>query len=333
MQHPGRDLILSTKPFAKEVRWKSWYYTITTILLLIAIFLGTHYMPTFIGKLACSIAAGFVMMRGFVIYHDHQHHSILYKSFIADAIFTVYGLFMLSPTSIWKRSHDYHHNHNSKLFSASIGSYPILTVEKYMNASDNERKTYLASRHPLSILFGYFTMFIKGMCIDSFMSNNRKHWDSLLALILHAAASIFMIVHFGFIAYMLTICIPFFVSLMIGAYLFYAQHNFSGVQFTEKEDWNYAGAALHSSSYLKMNRLMQWLSANIGFHHVHHLNSRIPFYRLPEAMEKVEALHNPTITTFKFSDIRLCLSLKVWDPSQNRMLTMKEVNEIMNKRS
>jgi omega-6 fatty acid desaturase (delta-12 desaturase) len=285
-------------------------------------------MPTLVGKLACSVLTALVMMRMFVISHDFQHHAILYKSIPANIIFWIYGLYMLSPASIWKRSHDYHHNHNSKLFTANIGSYPILTLEKYRNASIRERRSYLATRHPLTILFGYYSMFINGMCIQSFKSSPRRHWDSLLALLLHITAAILLINFWGVSGWLLTQFIPFFISLMIGAYLFYVQHNFPSVTFKNKQDWSYLDAALNSSSHLAMNPVMQWLSANIGFHHIHHLNSRIPFYRLPEVMAKIPALQQPKTSSFRFSDIRDCLRLKVWDDVSNQMLGFKELRAL-----
>ena len=127
----GKELILATKPFAKEIRWKSWYYSLSTMCILSALLLGTHFVPVFIGRLVCSIAAGLVIIRLFVIYHDHQHHAILHKSLLADILFKIFGVYVLAPSSIWKRSHDYHHNHNSKLFSAAaLAPYPIMTYEK-----------------------------------------------------------------------------------------------------------------------------------------------------------------------------------------------------------
>jgi acyl-lipid omega-6 desaturase (Delta-12 desaturase) len=323
--HEGKEIILSTKPFAKEIRWKSWYYTLSTLIIFLAFFLGTLFMPTILGKIFCSIFAGLVMIRVFVIYHDYQHHSILYKSFPAKIIFKLWGMYMLSPESIWKRSHDYHHNHNSKLFSASIGSYPIWTKEKYLNASKSDRTAYLFSRHPLNILFGYITMFVYGMCIQSFRSSPKRHWDSLLAIIIHIGASVYLFIHFGWITWLLTIAIPFFTSLMVGAYLFYAQHNFPGVTFKNNVEWSYVHASLQSSSFMKMNPFWRWMTANIGFHHIHHMNSRIPFYRLPEAMQHLPALQNPVITTLNPSDIVACLKLKVWDAQKNKMIPLSQL--------
>src|ERR1700730_1772633 len=131
----GRDLILATKPFAKEIRSRSWYLALSTLFLLLLALAGTVLLPFLLLRIASSIVAGLLLIRMFIIYHDHQHHTILTKSPIANAIMTFVGIYMLSPTSIWKRSHDHHHNNNSKLFSASIGSYPIVTRKKFLDMS------------------------------------------------------------------------------------------------------------------------------------------------------------------------------------------------------
>jgi len=315
----GKELILSTKPFASEIRWKSWYYTLSTFfLLLLFIYLDFQDMAWYF-RVPCSIMTGLLMGRFFVIYHDHQHHSILYKQPIADAIFTVFGIYMLTPTSIWKRSHDYHHNHNSKLFSASIGSYPIMTRKKFETSTPGERRVYLALRHPLTILFGYFSIFMVGMSVMSFMSAKKRHFDSLISLFVHFVIIGLIIWFAGWMAWVHVILIPFMVSGCLGAYLFYAQHNFPGVTFKDNVDWRYDYAALASSSYMKMNPFMQWVTANIGYHHVHHLNSRIPFYRLPEAMAAIPELQNPVITSLGIKDVIACFKLKIWDPELNQM--------------
>jgi acyl-lipid omega-6 desaturase (Delta-12 desaturase) len=321
----GKELILATKPFAKDVVWKSWFHTITTLLLLTASLFCTHLVPFILGKIAFSILSALLLSRSFIIYHDYLHHTILHKSPLAKFIFTIFGVYMISPPSIWKRSHDFHHNHNAKLYSASIGSYPIMTKEKFLASSDAERFFYLSVRSPINMFFAYFTTFMYGLCIQSFLSSARRHWDSLLTLVIHFSIAAFLFVHFGWLTWFLVFFLPFFFSHMLGAYLFFAQHNFPGVMFRNNTEWTYANAALESSSYMKMNPIMQWFTANIGFHHIHHLNSRIPFYRLPEAMENVPELQTPKTTTLKFSDIRKCLRLKVWDPDQNKMIGFTEM--------
>lgn len=321
----GKELILATKPFAKEVRSKSWWYTLSTLGLLILALAGTVIMPWLAARIVCSIVGGLLLVRMFVIYHDYQHHTILTKSPVANAIMTVFGIYMLAPASIWKRSHDHHHKHNSKLFSASIGSFPIATRQKYLNMSAGERIGYLAIRHPLTIGLGYFTMFLLGMCISSFLSSPRKHLDALLALILHFAAAACIFIFLGWQAWFLLFFVPFLIAFALGSYLFYAQHNFPGVTFSCNTEWAYDKAALESSSYMVMPPVMHWFTANIGYHHIHHLNAKIPFYRLPEVMDHFPELQVAKTTSLHPRDIFACLRLKVWDQEKGRMVSLKEV--------
>ncbi|MEO8760286.1 MAG: fatty acid desaturase [Bacteroidia bacterium] len=322
----GKELILATREYAKEVRWKSWYYTLTTLFLMVSCnAVAFLHIPTLI-KIPFSVLNGCIMIRMFVIYHDQQHHTILQKSKVADFIFTLFGIYILAPASIWKRSHDYHHNNNSKIFSSSVGSYPVLSKDKFLSLPKSEQKAYLFVRNPITMAFGYIVMFIYGMCVLSFINGKRKHKDSLVALIVHFTAIILVGIFFGWKILFLGILIPFLVSSAIGSYLFYAQHNFPDVEFREKDGWTYEGAALESSSYTKMNFFMQWSSANIGFHHIHHLNARIPFYRLPEVMEKIPELQHPKITTLNPSDMVKCLRLKVWDIKTHKMISLKGID-------
>jgi omega-6 fatty acid desaturase (delta-12 desaturase) len=321
----GKQLIIATKPFASEIRWKSWFYTISSLLLLIGFLLGTIYVPNIWARIVCSIFTAMLLSRCFIIFHDYQHHTILHKSPLANLLFTIFGIYMLTPPNIWKRSHDHHHNHNAKLFSASIGSFPIMTTQKFMEASKTERMVYLSIRSPINMLLAYFTTFMYGMCIQSFSSSPRRHWDSLVVLIVHFSIAIFLFVHFGWLTWFLAFFLPFFLSHMLGSYLFYAQHNFPEAVFRTNKEWTYANAALESSSYMAMNPFFEWVTANIGYHHIHHLNSRIPFYRLPEAMAKITELQSPKITTLKPWDITACLRLKLWDPEQNKMVPLPKI--------
>lgn len=316
----GKQLILATKPFAKENRTKSWFYTISTLIILIAALLGTVFNFYWTLKLACSILAGFVIVRLFVIYHDHQHKAILDKSPLATFIFTIFGFYVLAPTGIWSASHDYHHKNNCKLFSASIGSYPIYTKHKFEGLSAGEKRHYLFIRHPLTILFGYIFTFMYGMCIKSIINRFNKNIDSLVGLILHLAYQVIVFYFLGWQTWILLCAIPHFISGAMGSYLFYAQHNFPTVTFVGNEEWTYEGAALDSSSFMKLNPLMHWFTANIGYHHIHHMNSRIPFYRLPEVWDAIPEMRTAKTTSLKPKDVWACLKLKVWDFDKQKMV-------------
>ena len=321
----GKQLILATKPFAKEIRWKSWYYTLSTAAILLALFTATALIPFLPARILSSVLCGLVIVRMFVIYHDHQHHTILYQSKIADILFSAFGIFILAPASIWKRSHDHHHAHNSKLFTASIGSYPIMTKQKYLESTTEERRAYLIQRHPVFILFGYITIFFYGMSVRSFLSSPSRHFDSLLAIVLHLITATLVFTFMGWVSGLLLIVLPYFIACAIGAYLFYAQHNFPGVTFRDKEGWCHENAAMASSSYLLTNPFWNWVTGNIGYHHIHHLNSRIPFYRLPEAMAAIPELQQAKTTSLKPAAIIACLKLKVWNPDVNAMVPLSQL--------
>lgn len=158
------------------------------------------------------------------------------------------------------------------------------------------------------------------MCIQPFLADPRKHGESLLAILLHAVYLFLFAWSFGPVNMLFGIFIPNLLTFAFGAYLFYVQHNFPGVQYTTDGEWAYELSALESSSFLQLSPLMQWITGNIGYHHVHHLNSRIPFYRLPEAMDQIPELQVPIVSNLSIKEIRHCLQLKVWDEAQGRMI-------------
>jgi omega-6 fatty acid desaturase (delta-12 desaturase) len=318
----GKALILATKAFAQEDERKSWWAIISTAVMLIAAIIGTVHNIHWLGQLLCSILCGLLMVRLFVIYHDHQHHAILPKSKLALRLMQAWGILAVTPSSIWTHSHNHHHNHNSKLRSAHIGSYPVMTLERYLKASRKERFEYLAMRHPITIACGYLSIFLLGMCILPFLKDPKEHRDAGLALLLHLAIYLFVGLTLGVSGILFTLIIPFNIACAIGAYLFYAQHNFPTVVFKENAGWTYEGAALESSSFCQMHPLMHFFTGNIGYHHIHHLNSKIPFYRLPEVYAQMPELQQPKVTNLHPLEIIRCLRLKVWDSAQQRLVAI-----------
>lgn len=320
-----KELIISTKPFAQENRARSWFHLISTLLLYIPAFYIVLTVDILWLQVTASVFLGLLIVRTFVIYHDYCHNAIFQKSPAADVFFKLFGLYILAPKSIWKRSHDYHHKNNCKLYTSSIGSYKIITKDKYLTLSKKERFIYMFERHPLTILFGYLFVFIFGMSFLSFYRNPSRHWDSLVALILHVVLAALIYYFFSWSGLILAFIIPNFISCALGSYLFYAQHNFPGVTFNDKDGWTYVGAAMQSSSYMRLNSFLNWITANIGYHHIHHLNARIPFYRLPEVYASIPALQAAKTTSLGLAEIFHCLRLKVWDPVKQKMLTRREI--------
>jgi acyl-lipid omega-6 desaturase (Delta-12 desaturase) len=260
------------------------------------------------------------MMRCFVIYHDQQHHAILSKSKAAEILMRIFGILALTPSSVWRSSHNHHHKHNSKLRGSDIGSFPIMTKDQFVKSSSGARLSYLFVRHPLTILFGYIFMFLFGMCLNPFIHYPRKHFDCLVAMVLHVAIGVALVVWGGWLALVLTLIVPFFITYAVATYFFYAQHNFPGVSFSDQGGWTYEKAAMESSSFMRTGPIMSWFTANISHHHIHHLNARIPFYRLPEVIREVPELQHPKTTSLSPADIWRCLRLKVWDAEEQRMV-------------
>jgi acyl-lipid omega-6 desaturase (Delta-12 desaturase) len=180
-----KELLVATKAFASDDRLRSWWYLFSTISLYVvclAICLSNSHWSA---RLLASVVSALLIVRIFIIYHDFQHHAILVHSRLAGAIMYVYGLLVLSPTSVWNRSHDHHHKHNSKETNEHIGSFPVMTCEQYAASSRWQKMQYVASRHWLTIGLGYLTVFMGGMCIRAVILNPARHFDSALALVLH----------------------------------------------------------------------------------------------------------------------------------------------------
>ncbi|MEI9898029.1 MAG: hypothetical protein WDN28_30275 [Chthoniobacter sp.] len=143
----------------------------------------------------------------------------------------VFGILALSPSSIWRSSHNHHHNHNSKLRGSEIGSFPIMTNSQFLKSSAATRMKYIFMRHPLTILFGYVFVFLYGMCLAPFLNEPKKHFDGLIALLVHAAIGVALVHYWGWPALFLTQTIPHFILYAIGTYLFYAQQQLSRRMF------------------------------------------------------------------------------------------------------
>src|SRR4030095_11345384 len=155
----------------------------STLAVLVSLLVLTILPLPWVSRVLASGLLGLTLVRMFILYHDHQHGTILRRSRIAKLIMSGFGIVTLNPPSYWKRSHDQHHKHNCKIPGGAVGTYPIMTIEGYANASRRERFRYLLSRHPLTILFGYFTVFIYSMCLRPFLAQPPQHCGCGAALL------------------------------------------------------------------------------------------------------------------------------------------------------
>lgn len=325
----GKELIKASKEYAEEDRAKSWRLLLTTLLAQAATLTFIALAPWWPLAAAGSIVSGLISVRLFIFFHDYCHGAIFRGSRAGEIVMTIVGWLTMTVPSVWTETHNYHHRNNAKMVGSSIGSYPTVSLGMYRGISPGERRQLRLVRSPASMIGGLFTTFVIGMCVLPWRRSPEAHrmapvagvvWWSVLALVAWV---------FGVKQAFFLILLPAFVWSSVGSYLFYAQHNFPGAELRGRRDWDYTHAALKCSSYFEMSPLMHWFTGNIGYHHVHHLNHNIPFYRLPEAMAGMPELQSPGRTSWAWRDIRACLDCAVWDPDQHRMISFAEADALV----
>jgi omega-6 fatty acid desaturase (delta-12 desaturase) len=306
---------------------KSWWLVGSTFSLMIAALVGAAITPWWPVRLILSAIGALIMVRAFITYHDYMHGAILRTSRLAWVLFRVYAAFALTPPRSWRKSHNYHHGHVGRVSEASVGAFPLITTKMWREATTGRRLLYRFQRHPLVVLFGYLTIFAYSICLLPFLQNPLKNWDSALALFGHVGLITLLWIYGGFDVAFFAVLLPSTIASALGSYLFFAQHSFKRMHIISPEAWTYYRAALESSSYMRLNKLMQWFTGNIGYHHIHHLNIRIPFYRLPEAMAAIPELQSPVTTTLAPRDIVDCFRSCLWDEDTQRIVSYREAGK------
>jgi omega-6 fatty acid desaturase (delta-12 desaturase) len=322
----GSELVRATKAFSQEQPGRSRVHLATTVGALVAAQALLWTAPWWPLQLLAGAVAGLVSIRLFVLYHDYEHGTIFRNSSFGKVIFTGIGLYNLAAPSVWRETHTYHHRHNAKLVGSAIGSFPLVTVGMWKGMNEKARRSYRFVRHPATIFGGYFTVFWLGMCLSAFRRDRVQHRLALVSLVIHFVGLGLLTALAGPWMAFCALMLPVMISTGLGSYLFYAQHNFPDAHIRGRREWEFTAAALQASSMFDMSPVMHWFTGNIGYHHVHHLNHNIPFYRLPEVMAALPELQSPGRTSWRWRDVRACLRVALWDPDQARMVGFDEAS-------
>ena len=267
--------------------------------------------------------AGF-LLRLFAIQHDCGHGAFFSNRTASDWLGRVLGVLTLTPYDVWRRSHSIHHSSSGNLSRRGMGDVLTLTVSEYYNETPCNRLKYRLYRHPI-VLFGLgpgYLFFLQNRLPLGFMAKAR-YWVSAMCTNIAILAVLGLMLYFGGLMPVLLIFVPTtLLAATAGVWLFYVQHQFEATHWEEEPDWQLHDAALHGSSHYVLPAWLQWLSANIGIHHVHHLYSRIPFYRLPEVLRDHAQLADSNRMTIRqsLSSVRLHL----WDENSKRLLSFSE---------
>lgn len=320
-----RELHAATRPFAHDSLLRSWWSIASTFGLLVAVLVAAAIAPWWPLRLAASMLGALVLVRAFILYHDFMHGAILPGSRLARAVFYTYAAINLTPPRSWRDSHNFHHANVGKLEGSNTGSFPLMTTQMWRTASPVQRLSYRLIRHPLTILFAYLTIFLVSVCTLPLLRRPARYWDSALSLLAHSSVLVTLWLFAGVDVAFFALVLPMTIAGAMGGYLFYVQHSFPGMQILPESEWTPYRAALVSSSYLRLGPVLRWFTGNIGFHHVHHLNSLIPFYRLPKAMDAIPELQHPAVTTLRPHDVMACLRANVWDDENGRMVRYCDV--------
>ena len=269
-------------------------------------------------------AAGF-LVRLFMILHDCAHGSFFRHRLLNDWIGRAIGVLVVTPYDHWRRTHALHHAGTGNLDRRGFGDIDTLTVAEYRGRSWWGRFAYRVYRHPL-VLFGIapgFLFLVQQRLPVGLMRSGWRPWASTMAtnlmLVLVATLFVWLI---GIKAFLLVQLPILLIASSIGVWLFYVQHQFERTAWARDGEWNMLEAALHGSSHYDLPALLRWFTANIGMHHVHHLNSRIPYYRLPRVLRDNPELRDVGRLTL-LGSLR-CVHLALWDEAQCRLVSFRE---------
>jgi omega-6 fatty acid desaturase (delta-12 desaturase) len=277
-----------------------------------------------VGLLLTIPAAGF-LLRMFLIQHDCGHGAFFRRRRANDWLGRAIGVLTLTPYDCWRRSHAIHHASTGNLDGRGFGDVDTLTVAEYRARGAWGRAFYRVYRHPL-VIFGFgpiYLFILRHRLPIGLMREGWVYWASALGTNLATLAVIAAISSQIGLGTFLLIQLP--ITLMacsFGVWLFYVQHQFEETHWDYADQWSFHDAALHGSSHLHLPAVLRWFTANIGVHHVHHLSSRIPYYRLPEVLADHPHLHDHRRMTLR--DSVKTIRLVLWDEQARRLVTFKE---------
>jgi omega-6 fatty acid desaturase (delta-12 desaturase) len=316
-------------PYAKPHVPRSVLDLATSVPPYIALSLAMYWLldVSYLLALVVAIPAGGFLLRTYILFHDCTHGSFLPSKHANLWVGRALALIVWSPFSAWRHNHAVHHATSGDLDRRGVGDVPTWTVAEYNAASRAKRAGYWLFRHPL-------VMFVLGpiwaMVIGPRLVT-RSQRPRIRRSVLWTNAGLVVVVGafcalIGWRDFLLVWAPPALLAGAAGVFLFYVQHQFEDAYWENAETWSYADAALRGSSYLQLPKTLQFFTGNIGLHHVHHLNTRIPNYELERAHRD-----NPIfdgVPVLSLPDAVKAVRLKLWDETSGRLVTFKQARRL-----
>jgi acyl-lipid omega-6 desaturase (Delta-12 desaturase) len=321
-------------PYAKPTHSRSAVQMVTSIGPYLAIIAAMYWTVhvSLVATLLLAFPAGGFAMRVFIIFHDCGHGSFFANRRANTWVGIVTGLLTYSTYHPWRQEHAVHHATSGDLDHRGAGDVDTWTVDEYFGKSAAGRLGYRLFRSPL-VMFGLGPLWVVLIEPRFFPAWSRaRFWKAILATNVAIACQFgVLIALFGWQSVLIVQLSVIWVGGAIGISMVYIQHQFEGVYWQRNEDWNYAESALRGSSYCKLPRVLQFFTGNIGFHHVHHLASRIPNYNLSRAHRDIQVFH--TVPEINVWQSVMALRLKLYDEVSGRLVTFGEAGAAHQRRA
>lgn len=327
MEQPGiKQLKQHVVPFEQADTKASIRQILNTLVPLVGLWCGAYFSMSISYWLALPlavIAAGF-LIRTFILQHDCGHYSFFKSRRANDAFGTMLGVLTMLPYQQWKNEHAIHHSTSGNLDKRGVGDLWLLTVEEYTAAPLWRRLAYRIYRNPF-VMFGLgpIAVFLIQYRFNRKGARSKERLNTYMTNVLIVLVYGALAWLVGWQAFLLIQGPIFFLSGCFGIWLFYVQHTFEETYFEHDPEWSYVQAAVEGSSYYKLPWLLQWLTGNIGFHHVHHLSPKVPNYRLAEVHENVAPLQKATTITLGTS--LKSLGFRLWDEELKAFVSFREL--------
>lgn len=315
--------------YQKPSTWRAVWQIIDTFVPYAGLWYLMHVCMAVSWWLVIPLAglAGAFLVRVFIIFHDCGHGDFFKSKIANDAVGFITGILTFTPYNHWRWEHALHHSSAGDLDRRGTGDVWTLTVQEYLKSSRWKRFAYRLARNPV-VLFGIAPLFlflVRHRWPSSKAGKRERrsvHATNLAILAMGAALSLV----FGIKAYLLIQLILVMVAGSAGVWLFYVQHQFEGVYWERNDNWSYMTAALKGSSFYKLPRILQWFSGNIGFHHIHHLNSRIPNYNLERCHRDNPLFQQVKPITF-FSSFK-SITFRLWDEKLKKLVGFRHLRNL-----